>query len=181
MAKQQVGNDLLTKYQKELKRMKDHHMDTFVHCVRTADLATKLGPFFFDESKTLKIVEGLLIHDYGKIFIPKELLDSKQISQKDKAFIDTHPILGVNALRFLFPNEKEVLGFVLNHHAPKVATMADDIAFISFIDVFDALYYPRSYRPKNLSRDEVLDILRRDFALVPLSSKMMIILSQICA
>lgn len=156
-------------------------MDTFVHCVRSASLATRIGPLFFNEQTTLKIVECMLIHDYGKIFLPNELLDSKMISEEDKLLIDKHPDMGANALRFLFPSEKEVLDYVRSHHAPKVSTMIDEVAFISFIDVFDALFYPRAYRAKNLSPEEVLDILRKDFSEVPLSSKMMIVISEICA
>lgn len=181
MAKLQISNNLLAKYEKELLQVKNHHMDTFVHMVRTADLATKLGPLFFNEVKTLKIVECMLIHDYGKVFIPKDLLDAKNITKEDKAKIDKHPDLGANSLRFVFPNEKEVLDLVRNHHAPKIETMADDVAFVSFIDVFDALYYPRAYRPKSLSSGEVLEILKKDFASVPLSDQMLIVLAKLCA
>lgn len=123
-----------------------HHHETAQHCLRTAHIAASIGDSFFPEEETKKLARVMMIHDYGKIFIPVSLLDKDgPLTDNEKKLMDTHSKKGADALILKGISSSEA-NLVALHHTKKDASMSDEVAFISVIDVFDALVSPRAYK-----------------------------------
>jgi HD-GYP domain-containing protein (c-di-GMP phosphodiesterase class II) len=149
----------------------DHNSYTYVHSVHVAtysiSLHMKLLKLGHDELMDVGI--GSLFHDYGKVYIPKELLDKPgKLTFSEFEELKQHPVYGYRALKDLKIFSPVALGIVKHHHEKENgkgypdSLVGRDIARSSKItaiaDVFSALTSNRAYR-KALSRDEAIDIM----------------------
>lgn len=136
----------------------------------TVEMARRLG---VEESSLYWYRVGALLHDVGKLGIPAALLNKAgRLTADEWAQVKRHPITGAEMLAEVdFP--WEVRPIVESHHecwdgsgyprglAGSEIPLAARIFCVA--DVFDALTSRRSFK-RALSRDEALDIMRRDVA-----------------
>lgn len=134
----------------------------------TAEMARRMG---VDEAALYWYRVGALLHDVGKLAIPAALLNKAgRLTAEEWAQVKRHPITGAEMLAEVdFP--WEVRPIVESHHecwdgsgyprglAGSEIPLAARIFCVA--DVFDALTSRRSFK-RALSRDETLDIMRRD-------------------
>ncbi|QPJ61738.1 MAG: HD domain-containing protein [Candidatus Nitronauta litoralis] len=131
---------------------------------------------------------GALFHDIGLFSVPKEVISkeglyhdfgvlpslsaNKNLNQEDVLHLKNHPIEGKKLLAKLNRYPDSVLDIVEQHHEswdgsgyPKklVGKQISPLARICKIaDSFDTLRNPRTYRPKNYSPFETLNIMVND-------------------
>ncbi|MFZ7131522.1 MAG: HD-GYP domain-containing protein [Eubacteriales bacterium] len=151
----------------DIKTMDDY---TYQHCVNAAILAIVLGVEIGYNKKQLEsIAIGALLHDFGKVFIPKNiLLKPGKLTSGEMNEIKNHPMLGYNYLKNHSSINPIALSIIMEHHEKvngggypkglhhhkisKYAKMA------AVCDVYDALTSDRTYR-KAMSPNEALELI----------------------
>lgn len=128
------------------------------HSERVADfslmLAKRLNRFTEEEMKSYYY--ACLLHDVGKVSIPDHILTKpSSLTEKEYQIIQTHPVVGVNAIRHIDGLQNHV-SVVLHHHERWDGKGYPDglkgeqiplLARITAIaDAFDAMTTKRSYR-----------------------------------
>jgi HD-GYP domain-containing protein (c-di-GMP phosphodiesterase class II) len=114
------------------------------------------------------IALGAIFHDYGKVYVPRTILDNPyKLSAKEFAEIKTHSDRGHYALYDLVILNPVSLDIIRHHHEKIDGTgypdgLSDEISkyarIASISDAFSALTTNRSYR-KALPKEEALDIM----------------------
>lgn len=143
---------------------------TYQHCVNVAVLSLVMGIALQLPKNELKdLCVGALIHDIGKVFIPKEIITKNaSLTSEEYEIIKTHPLKGYeylsNAVN-LNSNSKLV---ILQHHEKENGTgypmslakkQINTLAkIVAITDVYDALTSDRPYR-KALSPCESLEYI----------------------
>lgn len=101
-----------------LMELKDYSLITYEHSIRVANICMMFGRrlgLTDEEVKTLKMA-GLL-HDIGKLKIPKEILDKpSKLTKEEYEKIKMHPRYGVDLLMRNGFNDTEVLNSIMFHH-----------------------------------------------------------------
>ncbi|WP_088188131.1 HD-GYP domain-containing protein [Desulfosporosinus sp. FKA] len=162
----------------DLEKFKQNDYGTFVHSVNVALLSTITGKRLGYADKKLKdLTLGALLHDIGKLRVPKEILN-KPGSLTDDEFIimKRHPQYGVEMLRDvrLSPSITAIVG---EHHERwnvkgypyglQGDNIHPDAQIVAVNDVYDALTADRPYR-KSLPPYHALEMILawsgRDFA-----------------
>lgn len=141
----------------DMEKFKQHDYGTFVHCVNVALLATITGMRLGYKEKRLKyLTMGALLHDLGKLNVPKEILN-KPGSLKDDEFVimKQHPLMGVEMLKNT-PLLPSVLATVKDHHERWNGkgypyglignNIHMDAQIVAVTDVYEALTANRPYR-----------------------------------
>ena len=141
----------------DLEKFKQHDYGTFVHSLNVALLATITGMRLGYKEKRLKYLTlGALLHDLGKLRVPKEILNKQgSLTEEEFVIMKQHPLLGVEMLKntHLLPR---VLETVKNHHERwngkgyPYGLMENNIHFdaqiLAVTDVYEALTADRPYR-----------------------------------
>ncbi|MDA3734263.1 HD-GYP domain-containing protein [Niameybacter massiliensis] len=130
---------------------------TYSHCVNVSiiacALAKKMG---FNQDDINKIVTGALLHDIGKIIIPKDILNKPgKLTPDELKVMQSHPQLGYDIIKndaYLSPISKVI---ILCHHEredgrgyplQKGKDLYVGAKLVAVADVFDALVSTRPYR-----------------------------------
>jgi len=138
------------------------------HGRRVASLAVLIGKQLELKEKELSILnQSALLHDYGKYYIPRNiLLKPVKLTQSEMSIIRRHTWYGSKISMTQYKNEM-IADIILYHHENCDGTgyyrlKENDIPLCSKIiriaDVFDALTCHRPYR-KALSEQDALDII----------------------
>ena len=117
------------------------------------------------------VQQAAMLHDYGKVLIPKKILDKEgKLTPEEKEIMDLHSELGYELLKDQGLNE-EVLSLVKYHHQRpdgKGYPVIDDgfifgmsSQIVTAADKFSALTEDRCYR-KACSKEEALGIIAQD-------------------
>lgn len=155
-----------------LNILKRHDATSFMHSKNVAYMAEQLLPYFdFKEDvQDDVIIEGALMHDIGKLCVPKEILQKKgKLTVSERKIVNQHPLLGGILLKEKERNY-EIKQICLLHHEKMdgsgypqglVSTFIPDYCrFITAIDVLDALMHARPYK-KALKRKEIYEELKK--------------------
>lgn len=128
------------------------------HSIRTALLAMSLGQELgLREVEITEIGVGALLHDIGKLFLPREILDKPcKLSDQEFAVIKTHSEIGYQVLSGQKWLPQESIDIVHNHHERLDGSgyprhlIGDEIhlyqRIVGVADVFDAMTSKRNYR-----------------------------------
>lgn len=143
---------------------------TFYHSVNVAVLSIVVGVALNLDKKTLNNL-GLaaLLHDIGKVFIPKHILNKPgKLTDEEFEIIKTHSLQGYQYLRESFKIPSPAYVSILQHHerydgrgypgqirGNQISLLAQ---IISVTDVYDALTSNRSYR-KALNPSEAIEYI----------------------
>ena len=115
--------------------------------------------------------DAAYLHDIGKVFIPKEILNKQgKLSDAERKIIHTHSELGYELLRKTSLNDK-TLHLIRNHHQNALKTgypnvhkdfFADlNLQILAISDKYSALTEQRAYKPA-MSREKALSIIQDD-------------------
>ncbi|MCR5447465.1 MAG: HD domain-containing protein [Schwartzia sp.] len=159
---QHILDDILM-HQRDLVQLSDvrqHDTYTFAHSVNVAVLSALLGVSLgYSKGNLITLILGGLLHDIGKVIVPKEILNKPgHLTKEEFAIIRMHPSAG-RAQIDLIKDEprKHLLGLIAEQHHEHIdgrgypfGLKADKIAqlarVVAIADVYDALTSQRSYK-----------------------------------
>ena len=142
---------------------------TYSHCVNTAVLCSVFAKeFSFKETPLKEITLGAMLHDLGKMRIPKVILyKPDKLSKDEMDIVKRHPELGYKMIKQMDVPEL-VAEMAYNHHEkvngsgyPRKLTEDQLSVFdqiLSIIDVYDALISDRPYK-KAIPFHQAINIL----------------------
>lgn len=143
---------------------------TFYHSVNVGVLSIAIGVTLnFDRAHITDLGLSAMLHDIGKVFIPKEILNKpSKLNDEEFELIKMHPANGYKYLKGIYQTSVPVYIGALQHHErydgtgyPN-ATKGTQISLygriISMADVYDALTSNRPYR-KALIPSEAIEYI----------------------
>jgi len=170
-----------------LGKILDHDEGTFEHSLRTADLAQEIinkNGSDFDENGKKIFFTAALLHDIGKIYLDKKILNKPgELTTGEDAEIDRHVTEGIEHLKGKIPEELygPVALAIGSHHKDRdrrknrgsgnnekdKREKSDQetkkiVRLISIIDEFDSLLYERPYK-EAIPINNVRELLREKF------------------
>lgn len=134
------------------------------HCRRTAALSQLLaGLAGCSEPEVRTITQSALVHDVGKAGIPPSILYKPgTLSPDERAIIQTHTVIGAQALARTHDTMCTAAVVALQHHERldgsgylglRGSEIHPHARLVAVADVFDALISPRAYKhPWGISR-----------------------------
>jgi len=159
-----------------LSSLVDHNAYTYVHSVQVAtySISLHMKMFELERDELIDVGIGSLFHDYGKVYIPKPLLEKPgKLTATEFLELKNHPVYGYSTLRDLEIFSPVSLGIVKHHHEKENGKgypdglTSYDIARSSKVtaiaDVFSALTTNRCYRTA-LSKEAAMDIMYGEMA-----------------
>jgi len=102
-----------------LETVMSHNYPTFVHSlqVTTLTLLMHSEAFLVSRDEMLDVGIGALLHDFGKIFIPREILNkSSKLSEQEISIVKRHPEEGYRYLKEHTELHEVSLSIVRYHH-----------------------------------------------------------------
>jgi putative nucleotidyltransferase with HDIG domain len=150
--------------------LRESDWDTFEHSVRVAGYAVKLGRALEVSRTSLdRLYLGALVHDVGKLMIPKHILNKPgPLTKEEFEVVKRHPESGAVMLRELTGLE-ELLPITLYHHERFDGTgypfglRGEAIPFearvVCVADAYEAMTSHRVYRPRLSHREAVQQLL----------------------
>ena len=182
----------------QLTDIRTHDMYTFAHSVNVAMLSSLLGVLIkLDKQKISELTLSAMLHDLGKIVVPKEILNKPaRLTDEEFSVIRRHPVAGSEQImKMNFTHAAELAIVARQHHERMDGTGYPDgrkgknihlYGRISAIaDVYDALTcvrpYKKAYTPAvaynimaNCSPghfdEELLKIFFRNVAIYPIGT-----------
>ena len=133
---------------KELKDLKDNHMKaTSDICER---IANNLPQALKDTVNMKDLQEAAMLHDFGKVLIPPEVLNKNgKLTQQEQKIMRFHSELGYQLLKKEGLNEN-VLNLIRNHHNNLTSSgkfVYDvDLQILNLADKYSALTEKRVYK-----------------------------------
>ena len=142
---------------------------TYSHCVNTAVLCSVFAKqFAFKETPLKEITLGAMLHDLGKMRIPKVIMyKPDKLSKEEMDIVKRHPELGYKMIKQM--DVPEIIAEMAYNHHEKVngsgyprrlteeqLSVYDQI--LSIIDVYDALISDRPYK-KAIPFHQAINIL----------------------
>ena len=149
-----------------------HDVETEGHSRRVVDMTLRLAKRLGHAGEALEhIRRGALLHDIGKLGIPKSILNKKgPLTADERVLINQHTNYARDMLIDI-PYLQPALDIPYGHHEKwdgsgyPLGLKGTDIPFpariFAVIDVYDALIMDRSYRP-GWEREKVLDYLKEE-------------------
>ncbi|NLT94446.1 MAG: diguanylate cyclase, partial [Clostridia bacterium] len=144
---------------------------TFGHSERTMELSKNFAKSLnLDDRTTKDLIYGSLLHDIGKIEIPREVLNKPaKLSKAEWNLFRNHPQWGADIIRPI-KSLQGSLEIILHHHEnydgsgyPK-GLKGEEIPFgariLRIVDSFDALITNRPYK-EAMSKEQALEELKR--------------------
>jgi putative nucleotidyltransferase with HDIG domain len=148
----------------ELKDLKEHHCkDTAEIC---AQITKNLPPALRQQVNLKDLKEAALLHDFGKVLIPSEILNKNgRLSPDERKIMNLHSELGYQILKNANLNTN-VLNLIKNHHNPTAigingAPPDINLQIINLADKFSALTEKRVYKDEFTPR-KALTILHSE-------------------
>ena len=138
-----------------IKKTSDY---TYRHSINVAIFAIAFSQFLgLDEEETFSTGMAGLFHDYGKAFVPQQVLNApRALNQQETTIIRSHVIRGHDNLKELSWINSIILDGILHHHERHDGSgypnrlAGEEIGLygriISICDVYDALASKRVYK-----------------------------------
>jgi putative nucleotidyltransferase with HDIG domain len=135
-----------------------HHVETYRHCLFVTGFAVafaqRLG---MREDDQRRLTRAALLHDVGKAFVPRALLDKPgKLTDEEMLEIRQHPSRGYEALAKQGGFPTEMLDVVLHHHELLDGSgypnrlrgdqISDIVRVTTIVDIYAALVEKRAYR-----------------------------------
>lgn len=128
--------------------------EVYNHCFRTADYAGKMAAVMgYSANMILEIMEGALVHDYGKIMIPEKILNKEDsLTEEEMDKIKEHPYMGYLSVQEKVGQVAQEI--VLSHHEKldgsgypsKLRDIPEYVQIVTVADMYDAMTSKRSYK-----------------------------------
>lgn len=152
--------------------IKDFSKELYHHSLNVSLLSFLLGMERLDDTMLEEVFVAALLHDYGKLFISKSILDKNGLlTEEERQTVELHSIVGYFYLQQQTNLSENVLFGVLDHHEKVDGTgyglckkndSINDIAkIIAIADVYDAMVSDRVYR-KRIEKEKVCKYLMKN-------------------
>ena len=153
----------------ELEHLKKGHLQD---CrVIAAKIYSALPPELKSEVNLPRLQEAAMLHDYGKVLIPKNILNKNgKLNPQEKEIMELHPIFSYELLKEKKINQ-ETLNLIKYHHQnlkntgyPKIDNDFEyslEAQILTAADKYSALREERSYK-NALAKYEALEIMAKD-------------------
>jgi len=114
----------------------------------------------FNRDSIKKYALGALLHDYGKVFIPDEILNKPgKLTPAEYDEVRKHPIYGVKALMQAGIEDKDLLSIVGDHHGSYRLFQREEpnplAQICNVLDIYDASQTKRVYRDAMSHEDSI--------------------------
>lgn len=139
-----------------IRKIECYDHATFLHSVRVNLLAMEIGKLLtLDQAELSDLFISAALHDYGKIFLPKELLlTTERYSAAQRRIAELHVELGCQYLKSSRLMTTASLCGIREHHerldGSGYPRHISDISIIGrilgVVDVFDAMTHKRCYK-----------------------------------
>ncbi len=135
-----------------------HHVDTYRHCLFVTGFAVAFAQHLgMREDDQRRLTRAALLHDVGKAFVPRALLDKPgKLTDEEMLEIRQHPGRGYEALAKQGGFPPEMLDVVLHHHELLDGSgypnrlhgdqISDIVRVTTIVDIYAALVEKRAYR-----------------------------------
>ena len=135
-----------------------HHTDSYRHCLFVTGFAVAFAQHLgMREDDQRRLTRAALLHDVGKAFIPRAILDKPgKLTDEELLEIRTHPHRGYEALSAQSDFPPEMLDVVLHHHELLDGSgypdrlhgeqVSDIVRLTTIVDIYAALVEKRAYR-----------------------------------
>lgn len=180
-----------------LSTISTHSGGMYHHSVNVAVLSTAVGMSLgYNTQQLTELGIGALLHDIGKIDLPKELLDKKtKWNAEEEEIAKQHTMNGFNILRKQHDISLLSAHVALQHHERldgsgyprglKKNQIHEYAQIVGICDVYDSLTTPRPWRKRFMPQDaleyllgsgghlfshHLIDAFRRHIAIFPLGS-----------
>jgi HD-GYP domain-containing protein (c-di-GMP phosphodiesterase class II) len=151
-----------------------HNNYTYVHSIQVSSytIALHARMFKLNEDELIDVGIGSVFHDYGKIYIPVEILEKPtRLTPVEFHEVKKHSEYGYDLLKMLDVFTPSSLDIVRSHHE-KIngggypdglhgENISRSSRIVAIADVYSALTTNRSYR-EALDRDSALDIMTNE-------------------
>lgn len=148
----------------------------YSHSVNVAILACSFSYWLkLDSESTKRIGLGALLHDVGKVLIPKEIINKPgKLSEEEWLLIKTHSRLGYSMLE-PYKLSEDILNIILQHHEhfdgkgyPQGLSGSQinlSVQLVTLSDIFDGITSARPYHPTRNIKETmtILDEERNTF------------------
>lgn len=137
-------------------KIQEHFLSTYN---KAKELGVKLP---LDEYSAL--LQASLLHDIGKAFIPKEILNKPSaLTAKEREIVDLHAEIGAEVLKSLNLSPKTVEAVRLHHTecSSPIKQNSEMAQILSVADVYSALGEERPYK-KPFTNEQVRNIMQND-------------------
>lgn len=146
-----------------------HEPYTVVHSTRSSDYAVKIAQnLFLNDEAIVRVYWASLIHDIGKIAIPREILcKSSKLSPEEFEAIKIHPVVAADLLEKA--GLRDIAKIVRHHHERfdgngypdglKAEQIPIESRIIAVVDAYDAMISDRPYR-KAMSSEKAIEELK---------------------
>jgi putative nucleotidyltransferase with HDIG domain len=153
-----------------LETVRRHHEGTYQHCLLVAGITVDFGlSLGLAKPDIERLYSAAMFHDIGKAKIPLLVLDKPgQLDAQERVLIETHPVVGYEALKENAAISPEILDAVRHHHeyldgsgypdALCADSISDIVRILTISDIFSALIEHRPYRP-TMTREQAYDII----------------------
>ncbi len=133
---------------------------TYGHSLRVACLSKQMAKqFAFTKSETQHLVAGCLLHDLGKIMIPKAVLTKPStLTEQEFEWIKRHTRYGVLLLEMYSVFDQAIIDTVFYHHERingsgypdglRSSNIPLNARICAVLDTFDSLTSDRPYQAK---------------------------------
>ncbi len=137
--------------------IKGKNQQIYEHCMSVCVLATSVGAYVFDAKKLKELTLGTIVHDFGLMFIPEEILDKPdKLTPEEFELVKTHPKLGYDVLGndptfpliaknivYMHHEKLDGSGYPLGVGSRQIH---DVTKLVTVCDMFDAMVTPKTYR-----------------------------------
>lgn len=156
-----------------LRPLETHHKESYYHCLHVGFVSTQIGiKCGYSGDKLLHLAAGALLHDIGKLMIPREIL-SKQgpLSDGERFIMAKHPIDSYELIENCGEFDSFVKNIALYHHVKsdgsgypenfkgfvlanflEYTQLPQEIRIVTIADIYDALVSPRAYKAQFTNR-----------------------------
>jgi len=172
-----------------LKLIKKHHTESYSHCLRVGFLCVRFGYELSLTKKEIRLIGYAgLIHDLGKLEIPKKILTKKSgMNSFEKKIMENHPRIGfLRLMSFRNRMYSKIGEIIISHHEFKTESYPrtnndrrkksrgqkerrgnnDRIEILAQIlaiaDMYDALVRKRAYK-ESFNKEKIEKILKSQF------------------
>ena len=163
---------------RELEKLQNGHLRETR--VMAAKIYSSLPPELKSQVNLVDLQQAAMLHDYGKVLIPDNILNKNGVLQdKEKEIMQLHSELGYELLKKQGINQN-VLNLVKYHHQnpqkngyPEITNdFTPDLAsqILTVADKYSALREKRSYK-EAMGREDALKIIKNDVDIGLISSE----------
>ncbi len=130
--------------------------NVFEHCIRVKNYALLVArELELTETELTDLQQAAVLHDYGKIYIPKPVLyKTAPLTDEERQIMRLHVTLGCDALNGIKEVPDNVLAYVREHHErldgsgypDSVKSVSTFGQLIAMSDIYDAVTHKRCYK-----------------------------------